>query len=295
MDHYYLHVNTHNDHQPTELLRTFEVHLFSEGHFLVNHPFLTVWQVMLKQTEPPSFVCASPRIGMHSHPTPTGFIREFIQVRPMSAAHRLAFFQAVAAHPAAAEVEELQARLDQAITHERDVVRLEARCRNALGQALSNTEVRRLDARLTTDWESLYQRLLAAIAAFDLPAAAAEQLRVALLPEGPATLIRMPMFDRQSRVQELIDRVLSNETLFDAVSDLGLLPMLNRIAQLSISLGLAIARARCHAPLGETGQANDRGQDNVAVVVASICGQYPGNSRSDIDARRALLAPLLHE
>lgn len=225
-------------------------------------------------------------------------IRSLISVPSLSAAHRQMVLERMLALPESTAVVGLQPALRQALAHEQHTLVLQSRARQVDpgDRRRHEAPARELDAQLDTTVGNLHAMLLSLPRVFPPPAAVgvhAQRVLDAIFPEGAGALLRLPYVEQHAALATALLRLRRQPELIEATEALGLEDPIGELEALNERYGAALVRESPQAPSAEQLKRADRqGWDNLAAVVARICGTYPTDEPEDQQARSLLLEPL---
>ncbi|MCB9729571.1 MAG: hypothetical protein H6744_08335 [Deltaproteobacteria bacterium] len=178
---------------------------------------------------------------------------------------------------------------------------LELRFRLEQGQPLYGPRATELDALIDRTLTVLSQAISGRLAlAADAPESdpvrrAAARLDQELLPRGVAHLTSLSFVEEHESITGLLTRLGDGGDLADAAATLGLDPYVTKLRQLNAAFGPELERPdRPAAPTwDQIRAARARHQHAVLVYVAAVLGAHLGDDASDVDARAALLGPVM--
>lgn len=121
------------------------------------------------------------------------------------------------------------------------------------------------------------------------------KLNAAVFPKGVLPIIQSTYVEELETVDGILSTLKSPE-MAPIVAELGLGRLVKRLGKLAKEYRAAqVAPAPETVPFGDVRAARARGQENLLQAVAMILGKYPSSSADDIQARKALLAPILKQ
>lgn len=227
----------------------------------------------------------------------TANIADYVALYRFSTGRRLFTLSQLRARAAERGDETLVQRIDEAIEHDRETVRLEGLWEKARRQtSRARGRAVELDQRIDRLLGAMHTTVSVLLSTLPPESERARRARGFLdrfFPAGAAAIVNSAFEDQLAVLEHMTEALGAMDRA--ALDELNVAHFARELAELTPQFKTELSQPSEGFRFDKLRAARDRGHRNLLVLVATIIAQHPGSEPAEVGARRALLAPIAEQ